>query len=185
MASKEREIAGVMAVFDEPAALLEATRRVKEKGFASFDCFTPYPIHGLEKAQGLKRSWLPYVTLGAGLAGCVCGFMLQYWTSVTDWGLNVGGKPLNSWPAFVPVMFETTVLFAGLATVGAMFAVNGLPNLKRRIFDPAITHNRFALVIQKPAGHTAGGEFDETAATKFLQGLGAKDVRTVYSESWF
>jgi hypothetical protein len=186
MSAKERDIAGVMALFDEPGPLIEATRKVRDKGFSSFDCYTPYPVHGLEKAQGLQRSWLPYVTFGAGLAGAFCGFMLQYWTSAQNWPLNVGGKPFNSWPAFVPVMFEVTVLFAALSTVGAMFAVNGLPNLRRRSYDPSLSNNRFALVIEKPRGLFASKEkFDEASAQQFLQGLGAKEVRTVYSEGWF
>ncbi|MGZ3708324.1 MAG: DUF3341 domain-containing protein, partial [Bdellovibrionota bacterium] len=143
--SSARQLTGVIGFFADPDQLIEATQKVRDARYEHFDAFTPYPVHGLEAAQGLKRSPLPFVTFGAGLTGACCGFLLEYWTSAVDWPLIVGGKPFNSWPAFVPIMFEATVLFAGLATVGAMFLLNGLPNLRRKIFDPAITRDKFAL----------------------------------------
>jgi hypothetical protein len=174
--SEPKLLAGVIGFFDDPHVLLIATQKVKEAKFQQFDTFTPYPVHGLEVAQGLKRSSLPFVTLAAGLTGCICGFLLQYWTSVVDWPINVGGKPFNSWPAFVPIMFECTVLFAGLATVGAMFILNGLPNTRRRAFDPSLTQDRFAILIETP--------LEENEALTFLQKCGAKEVRPVFHESW-
>lgn len=179
--SKENKMAGVLGFFDEPGALLQATQKTREARWESFDAFSPYPVHGLEHAAGLKRSWLPYVTFCAGLTGLCCAFALQYWTSAVSWPVNVGGKPFNSWPAFVPVMFELTVLFAGLCTVAAMLIANGLPNITRRSFDPSLTRDRFALIIEPAKGKA----FDEAAAANFLKGLGAKDVRTVYNEGWF
>jgi hypothetical protein len=98
-----------------------------------------------------------------------------------SWPINVGGKPLNSWPAFVPVMFELTVLFAGLSTVAAMFFANRLPNISKRGFDPGLTRDRFALIIE-PGKKKA---FDPTQAESFLKQLGAKEVRAVYHEGWF
>jgi hypothetical protein len=166
-----------MGIFESPDALIEATRKTSEAGYKDFDAYTPYPVHGLEAAQGLKRSPLPFVTFGAGLTGFVCGFSLQYWTSVVSWPLNVGGKPFNSWPAFIPVTFEATILFAGLSTVAGMFILNGLPNLRRKAFDPALTRDRFALVIEDPSR--------EADAQKFLKSVGAKEVRSVYAEGWF
>ena len=177
----KKEMAGVLGFFDEPGVLLEATKKTREARWDSFDAYSPYPVHGLEHAAGLKRSWLPYVTFCAGLTGTCLAFVLQYWTSAVDWPTNVGGKPLNSWPAFVPVMFELTVLFAGLCTVAAMFIANRMPNITRRGFDPRLTRDRFALILE-PAKNKA---FDESAATNFLKGLGAKEVRTVYNEGWF
>ena len=126
--AKSSQLAGVIGFFSDPHDLLKATEKVRDSHFKNFDAFTPYPVHGMDAAQGLKRSPLPFVTFAAGLTGCTLGFMLQYWTSVVDWPLIVGGKPFNSWPAFVPIMFECTILFAGLATVGGMFLLNGLPN---------------------------------------------------------
>lgn len=206
-----KSLAGVVGFFSGPEALLEATRKVRDANYQYFDAFTPFPVHGLEAAQGLKRSPLPWVTFGAGLTGFVLGFLLQYWTSAVDWPINVGGKPFNSWPAFVPVMFETTVLIGGLATVGAMFFLNGLPNTRRKAFDSAITRDRFALMIEAPpkprasifASHgdedeeeqearerarkqSAGFKaFDEAEATEFLKRVGATEVRSVPSEGWF
>jgi hypothetical protein len=184
--------------------LIHGTEMVRDAKYQSFDAFTPYPVHGLEHAAGLKRSPLPFVTLGAGLTGFICAFALQYWTSVIDWPINVAGKPLNSWPAFVPVMFELTVLFGGLATVGAMFVLNGLPNLKKKAFDPAITRDRFALMIDAPRVVEINEEemddeeiakirakaarfkaFDENEAKEFLKKAGATEVRSVYAEGWF
>ena len=199
-APKGPQMAGVVGFFDDTRSLIEATTKVRTANYQSFDTFTPYPVHGLEHAQGLKRSPLPYVTFGAGLTGFMLAFLLQYWTSAVSWPLNVGGKPFNSWPAFVPIMFELTVLLAGLSTVGAMFLLNGLPNMKRKGIDPAITRDRFAVMIEAPiipdtddeevleaaAKRLAGfKKFDESEASGFLRDLGAKEVRTVFAEGWF
>lgn len=192
-----RHLSGVVGFFDHPHALIDATRQVRDAHYEHFDCYTPYPVHGLEAAQGLKRSPLPWVTLFAGMTGASIAFLFQYWTSAVDWPLIVGGKPFNSWPAFVPVMFELTVLFAALATVGAMFLLNGLPNTRRKIIDPSITRDRFALMIEAPLpsedeeeeiGHTKKSKFKpfaEAEAAEFLKKLGAREVRSVYAEGWF
>jgi hypothetical protein len=194
MPNDQRRLAGVLGFFENPEAILKATAKVKDANYKHFDVFSPYPIHGLDHAQGLKRSPIPYVTFIAGLTGFMLAFSLEYWTSAVDWPINVGGKPYNSWPAFVPVMFELTVLFAGLCTVGAMFAFNGLPNMKRKAFDPSLTNNRFAIVIENPpeasmdskaAKSSTHKAFSESEATQFLKQLGATEVRTVYAEGWF
>ena len=200
--STSKELAGVIAYFDDPSSLIAAMNKVREARYESFDAFTPYPVHGLEVAQGLGRSPLPWVTFLAGLTGCAIGFSYQYFTAAVDWPLNVAGKPLNSWPAFVPVMFELTVLIAGLSTVAAMFAINGLPNIFRRSFDPSLTRDRFAILIEAPrkkSSHDSDHDSDETAAKKkagfksfaaqeaqdFLKSAGAREVKTVYHEGWF
>lgn len=201
----EKSLAGVVGFFEKPEALIEATKKARDANYQSFDAFTPYPIHGLEKAQGLKRSPLPFVTMGAGLTGFMSAVALQYGTSVISWPLNVGGKPLWSWPAFVPIFFELTVLFAGLATVGAMFIINGLPNIKKKAFDTSITRDRFALMIDAPTLKSAEElsdmseadvkkyearlarfkKFDEEEAKSFLRSLGATDVKSVEAKGWF
>ncbi len=195
MDTKSTAVSGVVGFFDDPKMLIEATKRVRDARYQHFDAFTPYPVHGLEAAQGLKRSPLPFVTFGAGLTGFCLAFLLQYWTSAVDWPIIVGGKPYNSWPAFVPIIFELTVLFAGLSTVGAMFLLNGLPNSRRKIFDPSITRDRFAIVIEAPTPVDEEEEaspslaqykaFSESEAAEFLRKVGAKDVRSVRSEGWF
>ena len=185
-ASKSGELAGVVGFFDEPQSLIEATRKTRDAKWDAFDTFTPYPVHGLETAQGLGRSPLPWVTFGAGLTGCSLGFLLQYWTSAVDWPVIIGGKPFNSWPAFVPVMFACTILFAGLSTLAAMFIINGLPNLKRRIADTSITRDRFAILIEAPGKAKPGKRpFTEESAAEFLKSTGAKEVRAVFAEGWF
>ncbi len=193
----DKTLLGVIGFFDNPNDLLHATEKVRDENYRDFDTYTPYPVHGLEAAQGLKRSPLPFVTLAAGMTGASLGFLLQYWTSAVDWPLIVGGKPMNSWPAFVPVMFECTILFAGLATVGGMFFFNGLPNVKRKSFDPSITRDRFAIVIEAPLdvdedeeGQSARKkenfkQFRESEAADFLRKVGAKEVKSIYVEGWF
>jgi hypothetical protein len=193
-----KQLAGVIGFFEDAHGLVHATEKVRDENYRYFDCFTPFPIHGLDGAQGLKRSPIPFVTFAAGITGCSLGFLLQYWTSAVDWPLNVGGKPFNSWPAFVPVMFELTILFAGLSTVGAMLLFNGLPNVKRRSFDPRLTNDRFAILIEAPllqedqesqAALKKQGKnyksFVESEALELLKKLGAKEIKSVYSEGWF
>jgi len=193
--SNEKQIAGVLGFFDDPQSLIDAMNQVREANYESFDAFTPYPVHGLDAAQGLKRSPLPYVTFVAGVTGFILAVTLQYWTSAVDWPLNVGGKPFFSWPAFVPIMFELTVLLAGLSTVAGMFVLNGLPNIKKKGFDPSLTCNRFAIVIEVPQLKLIDGvpapqsskfkSFHEAEAAEFLKKAGAKEVRTVFQEGWF
>lgn len=196
--SRGRQLAGVIGFYQDPHALVEATEKVKNAKYKDFDAFTPYPVHGLDAAQGLKRSPLPFITFSAGITGCTLGFLLQYWTSVIDWPLIVGGKPLNSWPAFVPVMFECTILFAGLSTVAGMFILNGLPNHRKKAFDPGLTRDRFALVIEAPREESPGDDdekskaiqakfktFNESEALEFLKKTGAQEVKSVYTEEWF
>ncbi len=190
----DQKIAGVLGFFEDPQSLIEAMKQVRGANYESFDAFTPYPVHGLDAAQGLKRSPLPYVTFVFGATGFMLALGLQYWTSAVDWPLNVGGKPFFSWPAFVPVMFELTVLLAGLSTVAGMFALNRLPNITKKSFDPALTNNRFAILIEAPSRDedeiesgksTSFKPFGESEAAEFLKKAGASEVRTVYQEGWF
>lgn len=194
--SKANQLAGVVGFFSGPEVLVEAMKKVKDARYESFDAFTPYPIHGMDQAQGLKRSVLPFFTFAAGLTGGSLGFLLEYWTSAVSWPINVGGKPFNSWPAFIPVTFELTILFAGLATAFGMFIINRLPNLNKRSFDPGITSNRFALIIEAPVEKTGWfaqesraqsqyKPFQEKEAQDFLKSIGASEVRSVNSEGWF
>lgn len=184
-ARKGRPLSGVVGFFPNPHSLVEGMSKVRDAKYESFDAFTPFPVHGLDAAQGLKRSFLPYVTFIAGLTGFAVALWLQYWTSAVDWPLIVGGKPLFSWPAFVPVLFELTVLFAALSTVGAMFLANGLPELKRKCFDPAITRDRFVIWIGAGGQRSGFKSFSEFEVKDFLIKAGAVEVRAVYEEGWF
>ncbi len=162
-----------VGVFDQPRALISAARQTKDKGFEGADAFTPYPVHGLEKALGLKRSWVPYATLIFGLGGATLGYLFMYWTSAIDWPLNIGGKPFNSWPAFVPIVFECGVLLGGLATFVSLLIATRLPNFKPFILDPQLTNNRFALVIPEKQ------EKVREDVEKFLKDAGAIEVKRV------
>ena len=182
-------LAGVIGFYDDPESLIEATHKVRESNFKQFDCFTPFAVHGLEHAQGLKRSRIPYVTGVCAFTGTLTAYLWEYAASKTWWPHLIGGKPFNSLPAFVPIMFELSVLFGGLSTFFAMLWFNRLPNLTKRSFDPAITNNRFAIVIEPPLASDDEDEvktnFSPELAEQFLKSVGAKDVRKVYEEGWF
>lgn len=185
-AAEKNKLEGVLGFFDNPEDLLEAMSKVRDANYEDIDAFTPFPVHGLEHAQGLPRSPIPWITLGAAIAGFCTAFGLQYWTSAIDWPINVGGKPFNSWPAWIPILFELTVLFAGLFTLGGLIFFCRLPNTTKRSFDPSLTNDRFAILIAPGTGKKAGHKaFELGEAQEFLRKVGAKDVRAVHAEGWF
>lgn len=165
---------GIVGLFADPEKLLVACAGVRDRSIVEFDAFTPFAVHGIEEAMGMKRSWLPWVTFIAGLTGCAAGTWFQIWTSAVDWPINVGGKPFNSLPAFIPVTFECTVLLAGLATAGALFIVSGMPNFKPRILDPSITNDKFALFVSSD-----DPKYNENEITQLMKRAGAQDVRVI------
>jgi hypothetical protein len=137
-----------IATFGCAEDFLGAARACRKLGATIVDAYTPHPVHGLDDVAGIRRSRLPFVTLIGGAAGLAFGLWLQYWTAGSDWPLNVGGKPLDSFPAFVPVAFELTILVAGLATIAAILARSGLyPGRKPRRAPARTTDDRFALVV--------------------------------------
>lgn len=137
-----------IASFEHEDDILSATRAVRQHGYEIAEVYTPYAVHGLDKAMGLKPSRLPYICLGLGITGAITKLWFQIWTSAWDWPVNVGGKPLASIPAFVPVTFEITVLFAGVGTVLALFLRTKLfPGKKPKVHFKGSTDNRFVLVI--------------------------------------
>ncbi len=139
----------ITAVFAGEGALLDATRAAREEGCEIVDAFTPYAVHGLDKAMGLRPSRLTWVCFSCGAAGALGMLWLQFWTSATDWPINVGGKPFNSLPAFIPITFEATVLFAGLGVVAALFwRARLFPGRRPRLAAEAVTDDRFALVVR-------------------------------------
>lgn len=165
---------GIVGIFTDPELLKKAAAEVRDRKVKNFDAFTPFPVHGIEEAMGLRRSFLPWVTFGAGLTGCTIAATFEIWTSAFDWPLNVGGKPFISLPAFVPIMFELTVLFAGLATAGALFAVCKLPKIDPPIIDPGLTNDKFALYISSEDPAYRESEFAE-----LLKRAGAHEVRVL------
>lgn len=142
-------VPAVMGFYDDPHDLLLVTEKARvDMGFKNMDAYTPYPVHGIEEALGLKMSWVATAARVGLLGGAFLGFMLQSWTSAVDWPINIGGKPFISWPAWVPVTFETGVLFAGFINLLAMMFACGLyPKPKTMVLSRRITNDRFVLVI--------------------------------------
>ena len=141
-----------MAEFDTPTAVVAAARRAYEAGYRRMDAFTPYPIEELTEAIGFRHTKLPLLVLIGGIVGALTGYGLQYWASVIYYPLNVGGRPLHSWPSFIPVTFEMTILVAALTAVLGMLALNGLPQPYHPVFSAPnfdlASRNHFFLCIE-------------------------------------
>jgi hypothetical protein len=167
-----------MAEFDDPGALVTATAKARDAGYRRMDAYSPFPIEELHEAMGAHHSRLPLIVLIGGLVGCISGFALQYWVSVIAYPVNIGGRPFNSWPAFIPVTFECTILGASLAAVLGMLALNGLPMPYHAVFNiprfALASRNRFFLCIE-----ARDRQFDLDATKSFLQSLGPREVSVV------
>ncbi len=172
-------IYGLIAEFRDPTSIVAAARKAHEAGFRKMDAYAPFPIEELAEAMGWRtRGRLPRIVLTGGLLGAAGGFLLQYWTSVIDYPLNVGGRPLNSWPSFIPIIFETGILGAAVAAVLGMLALNGLPRPYHPVFNvPGFARastDRFFLCIE-----SSDPLFDEEKTRRFLEGLEAREVSDV------
>jgi hypothetical protein len=171
-------IYGVMAEFENPTALVLAAHRAHEAGYRKMDGYTPFPVEGLSEAIGFKKDRVALVVLIGGILGGLSGYLMQYWISVISYPVNVGGKPLHSWPAFIVVTFEMTVLFAGLAGVFGMLALNGLPMPYHPVFNVPrfafATRDRFFLCIE-----ATDPQFDRVETSRFLESLGGNEVAEV------
>ncbi|QDK37444.1 DUF3341 domain-containing protein [Bdellovibrio sp. NC01] len=163
---------GIAGIWDDEGMILKAARKTREMGFTKFDAISAYPVHGMEEACGIKRSWIPYVTFVAGLVGLTAGLLLTWWTSAVNWAVNVGGKPFFSLPAFIPIMFELTVLFAALCSVGALFYICKIPRIDPPVIDPDLSSHKFAIFI--PQNDTG---YDEARIEKMFKELGALEVK--------
>ena len=157
---------GVMAEFASAERLLAATRQARAAGYVHIDAYSPFPVEGLAEATGFRRNWVPAIVLGGGLAGGVGGYFMQWYSAVLSYPFNSGGKPPHSWPEFIPVTFELTVLVAALAGVIGMLALNGLPRLYHPVFNvrefDLASRNRFFLCLRHA---------DLEEARKFLRAL--------------
>jgi Protein of unknown function (DUF3341) len=167
-----------MAEFASAEALLEATRRARAAGYERVEAYSPFPIEGLAEATGMRRNGVAPIVLAGGLAGGLGGYFVQWYSAVISYPINSGGRPAHSWPAFIPVTFELTVLVAALAGVVGMLLLNGLPKLYHPVFNvrefDLATRNRFFLCLR-----LRGTKFAPESARQFLrelQPLGIWDV---------
>jgi hypothetical protein len=171
-------IYGVMAEFDTPEEVLTAAKRAYAHGYRRMDAYSPFPVEGLSEAIGFHHTHLPLLVLIAGILGAVIGFASQYYATVIDYPLNVGGRPLNSWPSYIPITFEVTILFAALTAVVGMIALNRLPMPYHPVFNvPAFdgaSRDRFFLCIE-----AADPSFDCEGTRRFLETLNPSEVSEV------
>jgi Protein of unknown function (DUF3341) len=170
---------GLLAEFDDVNATVEAARRVYAEGYRKIDAYSPFPIEPLWEAIGANDRRPQLFTLLGGIAGGVGGFGLCYWVSVIAYPLNIGGRPLNSWPAFIPITFETTILIAAFSALLSMIVLNGLPMPYHPVFNvPAFgrggSTSGFFISIE-----ATDAKFDLKRTRDFLAGLGAKAVHEV------
>src|SRR5450432_82047 len=172
---------GVMGEFETAADLIRAAEKTRDAGYKNMDAYAPYPVEGLSEALGLRRSWVPFLTLMGGLGGGLTGFGFQYWVNVIAYPLNIAGRPLNSWPTFIPVTFELTILGAASFAVFGMLALNKLPHPYHPVFNVArfsrATTDRFFICIE-----ATDPQFSVTESTRFLQSLDAQHITEVRDE---
>ena len=159
-----------MAEFRTPEELLQAVREAREAGYRRVEAYSPFPVEGLAEATGMKRNWVPPIVLAGGLAGGIGGYFMQWYSAVISYPINSGGKPPHSWPEFIPVTFELTVLIAAIAGVLGMLFLNGLPRLTHPVFNvrefDLASRNRFFVCLR-----SGEPKFRAETARAFLQHL--------------
>jgi len=170
---------GLMAKFAGPEQLVAAAHRTYAAGYRKMDAYSPMPIEGLAEAIGFRRNWVSLIVLVGGLCGCIGGFSLLWWIAEIAYPHNVGGRPFNSWPMFVPITFECTVLLAALSSVVGMLALNKLPMPYHPVFNvPSFADHasidRFFLCIESD-----DPMFDREKTKAFLQELNPEEVAEV------
>jgi len=178
----DQTIYGAVARFSSPEALLEAAHGMREKGYTKLDANTPFPVHGIDEALGIKHSPLGYLVFLGGLTGFVLAILLQWWTGAKDYPLVVGGKPLFAFEFSMPIIFELTVLLAAFAAVGGMFALNGLPRFHHPLFNyegfKDVSNDKFFLTVE-----AKDSRFDGEETTGLLRSLGAEEAVLVEEEA--
>ncbi len=178
MADKHPADWGLLAEYATPAAIYEACEKVRDAGYRRWDSYTPFPVHGLDKAMGLPPSRIPFIVAAAGFLGAGAGMLLQYYTSVVDYPWVVSGKPYFSWPAFLPITFELGVLFGAFGAVLGMLGSNRLPQLYHSLFHSKrferATDDKFFIGIE-----ATDPKFDLEKTAAFLREIGATHVERV------
>jgi hypothetical protein len=171
----------MLGIFEDEDGIIGAAAAARKQGLRILEAYTPYAVHGLDRAMGLKRSRLSMVCLAAGGLGALLKLWFEIWTAAVDWPIDVGGKPWNSLPAFVPITFEVMVLFAGLATVGAFLLISRLrPGKQANLVDPRVTDDRFALMLEE-----TDSTFDVDRVRALLEHYGAVEVSERITEEAF
>ena len=169
----------LMAIFADEHDLLKSIKQVRNKSFKIHDVYTPYAVHGIEDAMGLKPSFLTYVCFAFALTGVLVAILTQFWIGSIDWPINVGGKPFNSLPAYLPVTFELLVLFGGLGVVFSFLFIARLrPGKVARIIHPEITDDRFALLIE-----VKDAAFDFEGAETILKNNNVLEIKQIAGET--
>lgn len=167
----------LVACFQEEEGLLNAVRSIRAKGIKVYDVFSPYPVHRLSAAMGIRKSRLPLITLVGALTGLFAAMAFQFYANVLDWPMNVGGKPDNSTLAFIPITFELTILFGGLITVAALFLRTRLfPGKRDNLSVEGVTDDVFALVLRRPDLRVVTNDPRQDIAWKILEACGACDI---------
>ncbi|MEO8126437.1 MAG: DUF3341 domain-containing protein [Bryobacteraceae bacterium] len=178
--NKQGSLYGIMAEFDDPESLLEAARRARDEGYRAMDAYTPMPVEGLAEAIGFSSNWVQRLVLVAGLCGASGGFLLCWWMTVIAYPHVVAGRPLNSWPAYIPITFETMVLISCITAVVGMLTLNGLPQPYHPVFNvPRFEHasrDKFFLCIE-----ASDSKFDPAATRQFLLDQNPQEVSDVAS----
>jgi hypothetical protein len=169
---------GMLAEFETPEQLVEATKKAHERGYRQMDAYTPFPIPEVSEALGIRNNRVPLLCLLGGVMGGGTAYVLQYWINTMAFPINVGGRPLHSWPSFIPVTFEMTVLFASFGAFFGMWALNGLPKLFHPIFNvdrfASASRNGFFLCIE-----SADPQFELQSVRAFLTSLHPQWVEEV------
>jgi hypothetical protein len=177
---KHTPIYGMMAEFDSAQNLVDAAHHTHEAGYLKIDAYSPLPVEGLAEAIGFHKNNVPLVVLIGGLIGGLSGYLMQYWISAVSYPVNVGGKPYHSWPAFIVVTFEMTILFAGISAVFGMLALNGLPMPHHPVFNvprfALATKDRFFLIV-----FSTDPKYSSSETRRFLESLGPRSISEVPS----
>lgn len=169
--AEHKAIAGIIA---DPDMFLDLAEKARENGFVDLDAIMPYPVHGFEEKLGLKKSWVPSAAKAMLIIGAFLGLLFQFWTSAIDWPINVGGKPLFSWQAFVPIIFECGVLFAGITTFMSIMHVGRLyPAKDPKMLSERLTDDQFALLVP------IRSEADREKILDFFKNAGVEDVQEI------
>jgi len=178
---KTQKLAGMVGLFDSPDDLVRAATTVREAGYRKWDCHSPYPVHGLSRAMGLRMSPIAFLGLGAGFTGGAAAMLMQWWMSAVDYPVVIGGKPLFSWPAFIVLTFELFVLATAIATVTYLVLFCKLGKWHSPLHDSDImkevTSDRFAVVID-----SKDALFSDETAEHLLKETGCKDIRPLYEQ---